>query len=81
LKPEVPGLVMEIQRYTIQKQALMAMPDHERVFFLLAGHFANEIIFLSKLLIVTKDQSPEEIPAKAELTQALFVHNTRGRNG
>lgn len=65
---------MKIQTYTISKQALMDIPAKERDFFLLAGHFANEIIFLSKLLIITRDQPLEKIPAKAELTQALFVH-------
>ncbi len=52
----------------------MDVPAKERDFFLLAGHFANEIIFLSKLLIITRHQPLEKIPAKAELTQALFVH-------
>ncbi len=65
---------MKIQTYTISKQALMEVPAKERVSFLLAGHFANEIIFLSKLLIITRHQPLEKIPAKAELTQALFVH-------
>ena len=67
---------MKIQTYTISKQALMDMPAKERDFFLLAGHFANEIIFLSKLLIITRNQASEKIPEKAELTQALFVHKT-----
>ena len=67
---------MKIQIYTISKQALMDIPAKERDFFLLAGHFANEVIFLSKLLVITQDQASEKIPAKAELTQALFVHKT-----
>ena len=65
---------MEIQTYTISKQALMDSPGKERDFFLLAGHFANEIIFLIKLLLITQALPSEKIPAKAELTQALFVH-------
>ena len=67
---------MNIQTYTISKQALMDMPAKERDFFLLAGHFANEVIFLSKLSVITEDQASEKIPAKAQLTQALFVHKT-----
>ena len=67
---------MKIQAYTISKQALMDIPAKERDFFLLAGHFANEIIFLFKLLVITRGQASEKIPEKAELTQALFVHKT-----
>ena len=67
---------MKIQTYTISKQALMDMPAKERDFLLLAGHFANEVIFLSKLSVITEDQTSEKIPAKAQLTQALFVHKT-----
>ena len=54
----------------------MDMPAKERDFFLLAGHFANEVSFLSKLLVITRDPASEKIPEKAELTQALFVHKT-----
>ena len=67
---------MKIQTYTVSKHALMDMPAKERDFFLLVGHFANEVIFLSKLLIITRYQASEKIPAKAELTQALFIHRT-----
>ena len=67
---------MKIQTYTISKQALMDVPAKERDFFLLAGHFANEVIFLSKLLAITRVQASEKILAKAELTQALFVQKT-----
>lgn len=64
---------MKIRTYTISKQALTAMPAKERDFFLLAGHFANEIIFLSKLLAITRVRASEKILEKTELIQALIV--------
>ena len=52
----------------------MNIPAEERELFLLAGHLANELIFLSKLAAITENKSQEKFALKAELTQFLFIY-------
>ena len=64
---------MDVERYTLELSDLNEMPENERTCFLMAGHLANEILFLSKLLVITQVRPEGETAQKAELTQSLFV--------
>lgn len=72
---------MHIQTYTVSKNSLANIPTEERDFFLLAGHFANEIVFWSKLATITEttvtnNKSQDKIVTKANVTQAMIVNKT-----
>ena len=64
---------MKIHTVRISKDALMQMSGNERDFFLLAGHFFNELILLSKLAFMTAEVPLGKIPNRAGITHALFV--------
>ena len=65
---------MKIYIMPVPKQTLSRMPENERDFFLLAGHFANELIILNKLhIITTQGFSSDKIPNRGALVQAMFI--------
>jgi hypothetical protein len=65
---------MKIYTLRFPKQALMEMPNAEREFFLLAGHFFNELMILGKLMIMVQDIPRQKIPSRVGTVQALFVN-------
>lgn len=66
---------MRVETLSISRDVLMRMPPAERAFFLLCGHFINEIIVLSKLCAFTNDiPAGGSVQSRAGVTQALVVN-------
>jgi hypothetical protein len=57
----------------ITKQELEAMPEEERVFFVLNGHFLNEISMLNKWLIFIDLRAEPEVLRRAQVAQGLLI--------
>lgn len=64
---------MKIKTARIDKETLINLPDYERIFFLLAGHFLNEVLILSRLQIAVANSPTGDVAEQARLTQGLFV--------
>jgi len=64
---------MNIQKIPISKEKLEAIPEAERVFFVLLGHFLNEISILNKLLLFANVRRGSDVEHKAHSAQALFI--------
>jgi hypothetical protein len=73
IRAVAPQETMKIHAVRISKDALMQMSGSERKFFLLVGHFFNELILLSKLAFMTAEVPSGKIPRRAGMTHALFV--------
>src|SRR5215510_744038 len=66
---------MELNRVTLTKSKLAALPQAERSLFLLLGHASNEINVLSKLILMVmrKDAPPSEIANNVEAGQVCVL--------
>jgi hypothetical protein len=64
---------MIIHKIPIVKAKLDVIPEEERVFFVLLGHFLDEISILNKLLLFANVHSEADLARKAHGTQALLI--------
>jgi hypothetical protein len=64
---------MLIHKIPVVKAKLDAVPEKERVFFVLLGHFLDEISILNKLLLFAKVRPEPDLSRKAHITQGLLI--------
>jgi hypothetical protein len=64
---------MLIHKIPVVKAKLDVIPERERVFFVLLGHFLDEISILNKFLLFANVHPEADLARKAHSTQALLI--------
>ena len=72
MKKELETVVYE---FTVSKQALQAVEERERRFFMLLGFVCNEVIILQKIALSIElyNQDANDVEGKAFVTQSSFI--------
>jgi hypothetical protein len=64
-----------LYEFTISKEALLKIPERERIFFLLLGFVCNEIMILQKIGLAVENTGlkAENVEARSFITQRHFI--------
>lgn len=63
-----------VHELVVSKSELLKAPDTERRFFILLGHFGNEIVILNKIALALDNfERTEDVESKAYAVQSVFV--------